>query len=292
MVQNGTFLGTERDGKHYCIVCDYSTIHQGHIKRHFKTKKHINNEMVQNGTLKKKGIGDYICECGKSYKYSQGYSRHKNVCKYKKIENTGLNDMIFKLVAENKELRNVITKQSEQMIKQSDQISDLIPRIGNNNNNKHFNLNLFLNEKCKDAITINEFIQDISITLKELDFTKENGNIKGISNIITNNLKKLSLYKRPLHCYNKNDKVLYIKNNGWEEDQNYKQINSIITSIESRQIKELAQWTEENPEYMSSETKSNDFIKLVNKTMSNEQNSKKAIIKILCDKVMIKTNDN
>jgi hypothetical protein len=103
------------------------------------------------------------------------------------------------------------------MSKQSNQISELIPKVGNNNNNnnKQFNINVFLNEKCKDAISMKDFIENITITMRDLDFTKSNGNIKGITNIITNNLNKLSLYKRPLHCYDKKNKVLYIKNKEW-----------------------------------------------------------------------------
>ena len=143
-----------------------------------------------------------------------------------------ISNLLLKQSEENKELRN-------QMSKQSEQISELIPKVGNNNNNK-FNINVFLNEKCKDAISMKDFVENITITMRDLDFTRENGNIKGITNIITNNLSKLSLYKRPLHCYDKQDKVLYIKNKEWELDEDYKQINSIIASVETQKIKQLS----------------------------------------------------
>jgi hypothetical protein len=133
-----------------------------------------------------------------------------------------------------------------------------------------------------------DFVENITITMRDLDFTKENGNIKGITNIITNNLSKLSLYKRPLHCYDKKKKVLYIKNKEWELDEDYKQINSIIASVETRQIKQLSKWTQKNPDYMQSEAKQCEFIKIVNSTMANEPETRDKIIKTLCEKVMLR----
>jgi hypothetical protein len=227
--------------------------------------------MIKNDNALEKNETNWICECGKSYKFQSGYSRHKKTCSYKNKE---ISDLVFKLIDENKELRN--------------QISELIPKVGNNNINKQFNINVFLNEKCRDAISMKDFIENITITMRDLDFTKENGNIKGITNIITNNLSKLSLYKRPLHCYDKKKKVIYIKNKRWEEDEDYKQINSIIASVETQQIKKLSNWTKENPDYMQSEAKQCEFIKIVNTTMANVPETRDKIIKTLCEKVMVR----
>jgi hypothetical protein len=123
--------------------------------------------------------------------------------------------------------------------------------------------------------------------MRDLDFTKENGNIKGITNIITNNLSKLSLYKRPLHCYDKKKKMLYIKNKEWEQDEDYKQINSLIASVEAQQIKQLSKWTKENTDYMQSEDKQHEFINIVNSTMANYPDTRDKILKTLCYKVMV-----
>ena len=275
MFQNVSNLGTKTDVTHICKLCEYKTTHKGHYLRHLKTQKHKNKEMFQNvSNLGTKKDNQWICECGKEYKYHQSYYRHKKLCTYKKIENKEeLSDLVFKLFDENKELRN--------------QISELIPRIGNNNN-KQFNINVFLNEKCKDAISMKDFIENITITMKDLDFTKENGNVKGITNIITSNLNKLSLYKRHFHCYDKRKKVLYIKNKQWEEDEDYKQINSIIASVESKQIKQLSKWTRENPDYMQSEAKQQEFIKIVNETMAYLPDTRKKIIKTLCNNLLLR----
>ena len=289
MVQNGSYLGVKKSKKYYCKLCDYNANQKSNFTRHLKTKKHKNKEMVQNGSYlgveKSKTI--WTCACGKEYKYHQGYYRHKKTCTYKKPERKEeATETVLKLITENKEIINLLLKQSEENKELRHQISELIPRVGNNN--KQFNINVFLNEKCKDAISMKDFVENITITMRDLDFTKENGNIKGITNIITNNLSKLSLYKRPLHCYDKQDKVLYIKNKEWERDDDYKQINAIITSVETRQIKQLSKWTRENPDYMQSEAKQHEFIKIVNSTMANEPETRDKIIKTLCEKVMLR----
>lgn len=278
--------------KYECVKCNYITIYKTHFTKHLETKKHKNNTMLTKCLQKvPKSAEKWVCDCGKTYKYRQSYYRHIKSCYDNTSKTLNLNNkedlakLVFKLLDENKDLRNNMLKQSEQITKQNEQISELIPKVGNNN--KHFNINVFLNEKCRDAISIKDFVENITITLKDLDFTKENGNVKGITNIITNHLNKLSLYKRPLHCYNKEEKILYIKNKEWEEDEDYKQMNYIIKSLESKQIKKLNNWTKENPNYMNSEDKQNEFIKLVNKTMENNPDKRKKIIKILCDKTLL-----
>ena len=291
MVHNGSYLGVKKSKKYYCKLCDYNANQKSNFTRHLETKKHKNKEMVQSGSYlgveKSKTI--WTCDCGKEYKYHQGYYRHKKTCNYKKPESKEeATETVLKLITENKEIMNLLLKQSEENKELRSQISELIPKVGNNNNNKQFNINVFLNEKCKDAISMKDFVENITITMRDLDFTKANGNIKGITNIITNNLSKLSLYKRPLHCYDKQDKVLYIKNKEWERDDDYKQINAIIASVETQQIKQLSQWTQENPDYMQSEAKQCEFIKIVNSTITNEPETRDKIIKTLCEKVMLR----
>ena len=213
--------------KYECVSCLYKTSHKSHYTKHLQTNKHKTNVMMTKCLHLEKSAVTRICECGKEYKYRQSYSRHKKTCNYKKQENKeDANETVLKLITENKEIMNLLLKQSDENKELRNQISELIPRVGNNN--KQFNINVFLNEKCRDAISMKDFVENITITMRDLDFTKENGNIKGITNIITNNLSKLSLYKRPLHCYDKKKKVLYIKNKEWEQDEDYKQINSII----------------------------------------------------------------
>jgi hypothetical protein len=272
-----------------CVNCNYHTSQKSHYNKHLESVKHKTAQMIKNDNTLAKSADQWKCECGKSYKFQSGYSRHKKTCTYKNQENKEeANKTVLKLITENKEIMNLLLKQSDENKELRNQISELIPKVGNNNINKQFNINVFLNEKCKDAISMKDFIENITITMRDLDFTKENGNIKGITNIITNNLNKLSLYKRPLHCYDKKKKVLYIKNKEWERDEDYKQINSIIASVETQQIKQLSKWTRENPDYMQSEKKQHEFIKIVNETMANYPDTRDNIIKTLCEKVMLR----
>lgn len=291
MFHNVSNLGVKTSKKYVCNLCDYVACQKSNYKRHIESKKHKNREMFHNVSKneEKRVKKLWPCCCGKIYKYHQSYYRHKKNCKEKNKQdiNESLNETVLKLITENKELRNIIIKQSEQ-------ISELIPKIGNNNisntHNNHFNIMMFLNNKCKNAISMKDFIESITISMQDLDFTKNNGNVKGITKIISDNLSKLSLYKRPMHCYNKSNKVMFIKNKEWQQDKDYKEIKALISSIDSKQIKKLDKWTNENIDYLSSEVKSNEFIHLVNKTIINYPETREKIIKIICDKTLLQSH--
>ena len=151
-----------------------------------------------------------------------------------------------KLITENNDIKNLLVNQQRQLLEQQKQIGiqqkqlgDMVPKIGNNitNNNtanikQKFNINIFLNEQCKDAINMNDFIKQIQLTLDNLDFTKNNGLTEGLSNIFIENMNKLSLYERPLHCTDNKRETLYIKDNdSWEKDKNKNKIKEAIKSL-------------------------------------------------------------
>jgi hypothetical protein len=191
----------------------------------------------------------YICLCGKEYSYRQSLHHHKKKCNYEKEEtlkceiindaknNNKLEELIFKLVDENNEFKEIIKKQQ-------DQISELIPKVGNNNNNtinnnQKFNINVFLNEKCKDAISINEFVKSIEISLKNLLTTKTKGIGIGLNDIINENMNKLSVYERPIHCTDKKRETLYIKNDTWTKDVDKTQTTNMLKALQSQQFKAM-----------------------------------------------------
>jgi len=179
-------------------------------------------------------------------------------------------------------------------MKQSQQISELIPKVGNtiNSNNKQkFNINVFLNEKCKDAISMDEFIDKIEISMKNLLITKEKGQTQGISNIIMENMNKLSLYERPLHCTDKKRETLYIKNNEWEKDENKEYIYKALKSVESKQLKNLNVWLEEHPNYMNNPKQQEEFALLLSETGKSVDDVREKIIKNVCNKVYIEKED-
>ena len=272
--------------KYFCINCDYNCSKKFLWEQHLKTIKHERKQME---TLETKILECNICN--KKFMNRSGLWKHKKKCEVinnneKKIieENNNKDDMkelVFKLINENQELRKTIT--------------EMLPKIGNNNNNTNikqkFNINVFLNEKCKDALSMYEFIDKIEVSMKNLLTTKEKGQVYGISNIIMENMNKLSLYERPLHCTDKKRETLYVKNNEWEKDENKEFINKALKSVESKQLKNLNVWLEEHPNYMNNSSEQEEFAKLMSECGKSIDDGKEKIIKKLCDNVYIEKID-
>ena len=277
--------------KFYCEKCNFNTCRKSHYEKHLLTQKHKylqNNDAV---ATKKK----YVCDCGKEYNYRQSLYNHRKTCKGEKKENIiiqsenkdEMKELVFKLISENQELKNTVLQENKELRKQ---ISELIPKVGNtiNSNNKQkFNINVFLNEKCKDAISMDEFIDKIEVSMKNLLTTKEKGQVYGISNIIMENMNKLSLYERPLHCTDKKRETLYVKNNEWEKDDSKTHINKALKKVESKQLKNLNVWLEEHPNYMNNPIEQEEFAKLMSECGKSIDDGREKIIKKLCDNVYI-----
>ena len=279
---------TQKNSINYeCKNCNFNTCKQNDYKRHLLTAKH---KRLQNND--KSGVENkkYICECGREYKYRQGLYNHRKTCKGEKkettiIENVDYKSMFFEIIKKNNEFQDLLMKQSQQ-------ISELIPKVGNNNNNtinnkNKFNINVFLNEKCKDALSLDEFIDKIEVSMKNLLTTKEKGQVYGISNIIMENMNKLSLYERPLHCTDKKREILYVKNNEWEKDDNKEHINKALKKVETKQLKNLNVWLEEHPNYMNNPIEQEEFAKLMSECGKSIDDGREKIIRKLCDNVFI-----
>uniref|UniRef100_A0A6C0AZT1 C2H2-type domain-containing protein n=1 Tax=viral metagenome TaxID=1070528 RepID=A0A6C0AZT1_9ZZZZ len=282
----------------YCSSCDYNTSRLSQYNRHIQTHKH---KMIINGN-KKVPKDFYECECGKKYKYDSGLSRHKKKCNINmellepklelNLESNNLHELVVKLITNNEEMKKENQQLMHTLIDQQQQITDLIPKIGNNNNNtinnkNKFNINVFLNEKCKDAISMNEFIEKIEISMKNLLTTKDKGLSEGLSNIIIENMNKLSLYERPMHCTDKKRETLYIKNDEWEKDEKSEQINELLKKVEKKQMKNINQWTNENPNYMNNEVLQEEYINLVRSCTNSVDSCKDKVIRKVCDNVYL-----
>ena len=285
--------------KFYCENCNFNTCRKSHYEKHLLTEKHKylqNNDAV---ATKKK----YVCDCGKEYNYRQSLYNHRKTCKGEKKENIiiqsenkdEMKELVFKLISENQELKNTVLQENKELRKQ---ISELIPKVGNNNNtinsnNKQkFNINVFLNEKCKDAISMDEFIDKIEVSMKNLLTTKEKGQVYGISNIIMENMNKLSLYERPLHCTDKKRETLYVKNNEWEKDDSKEHINKALKKVESKQLKNLNVCLEQHPNYMNNPREQEEFAKLMSECGKSVDDGREKIIKKLCDNVYLEKVDD
>ena len=220
-------------------------------------------------------------------------------------------DLILKLVEENSEIKSLLFKQFETMQTQmqeqqnmmKDQINELIPRIGNNNTiNKHkLNINIFLNEQCKDALTLEQFINKIEVTLGNLLVTKNKGLTEGVSNIIIENMNKLSLYERPLHCTDVKRETVYIKSEGllqdgnahWEKDEENKKLKQALKKVTHVQQQNLAKWVAEHPNWESNSDEQEEYMILVrNCTDELADQKENKVIKKLCNQMHVNIGEN
>jgi hypothetical protein len=274
--------------KYFCDNCDYSCSKKFLWEQHLKTIKHKRKQMETEETK--------ILECNicnKNFMNRSGLWKHKKKCQIlinnetKIIEDNNkdtMKELVLKLINQNSELQKTI--------------HEMIPNMGNNNNSNNtnikqkFNINVFLNEKCKDALSMDEFIDKIEVSMKNLLTTKEKGQVYGISNIIMENMNKLSLYERPLHCTDKKRETLYVKNNIWEKDDNKQHINKALKKVESKQLKNLNVWLEEHPNYMNNSLEQEEFAKLMSECGKSVEDGREKIIKKLCDNVYIEKVDD
>ena len=304
--------------KFSCKNCEYFTDSKKDFEKHLATQKHknrINND--ENGTnnyISNTKIPEnpkYVCECGKEYKYRQGLFQHKKKCNYEESEEKceeiiekkpdkelELKDMFLTVVNENKELRSMMVEQQKTIMEQSKQMTEIIPKIGNNNsttnnntinNNQRFSINVFLNEQCKDAINMSDFIKSISVSLEQLDFTKTQGLEKGISQVIMDNMNKLSLYERPMHCTDTKRETIYIKDNDkWEKDKTKEKLKHVIKKTSNKNYTALANWTKENPDFMEDDSKQLFYARAMSTLGKPIDNVEDKIVKKICSNTYLK----
>jgi hypothetical protein len=290
MVENGSDLSLKVAEKKCCEFCNYNTSKISDFKKHLSTDKHKKREngskMVENDSdLSQKISKSYQCKCGNIYKHDSGYYRHKKKCSGK--TNIITTELVMELIKDNKEMKQII-------LEQNNTISNLVKNgiVTNNNNNtithtnshnKAFNLNFFLNETCKNAMNITDFVDSIKLQLNDLMEVGELGYVEGISKIIVKNLNNLDETERPIHCTNKKRETMYIKDKGeWaKEDEEKKKIKKVINTIANKNIKLLPQFREKYPEYSNSSSKISDtYDKMVIEAMGgSDDNSEEKIIK-------------
>ena len=292
----------------FCEKCNYKTCNKKDFNKHLLTQKHKNKDNDNN--YQKSHF--YVCEkCNKSYLYLSGLSRHKKKCNFVELNNNenGIialekndisnnelilsNDLIIKLINDNNELKNIIVKQQAQLGKQQEQISELIPKVGNNNNtqNNKFNIQVFLNEKCKDAINMTDFVKSIQVSIDQLDFTKQNGLANGLSKTIMDNMNKLSLYERPMHCTDIKRETLYIKDeNEWTKDASKEKIKKAIKKASGKNYNALQDWKTINPDFLSNDSKIDYFTKTITTIGKPTETIDNKVIKNLCKETYIKDN--
>jgi hypothetical protein len=240
--------------------------------------------MIENINDLSKKVDKYKCTCGKSYKYDSGYYRHQKVCSQKNKEEPSDKEMILMLLKQNTQL----IEQNAEFVK--NRIINTTNSHNNNSNNKTFNLQFFLNETCKDAMNIMDFVDSIKLQLSDLENVGKNGFVEGISNIITTNLNALDITQRPIHCTDNKRDVLYIKDeNKWEKEADEKEkIRKVIKKVANKNIKLLPEFKEIHPDCIKSESNYSDqYNKLVFESFVNDSDKENKIIKKISSSVTI-----
>jgi hypothetical protein len=283
---------SKNEKKYYCEKCDFESRWKSDWNRHLGTSKHLNqpkstviNNISTEETIKTSEliiVSNFVCKkCSKAYKDRSGLWRHSKTCKeimtiptessieigietnesQSSLEPT---EVIMAVLKDNKELKSMLAEQNNkilELISAKNTITNNITTTNNKTVNNQFNLNVFLNETCRDAMNINEFIENIQIQTKELENVGINGYVNGITDIILSRLKQLDVSKRPLHCTDIKRETLYIKDqNEWNRDTEEKtKIKTMITKVAKKNLKQIPVWREQNPECKEPENEKYDF---------------------------------
>lgn len=311
MGQNGA-IEQKMSNLFCCQKCNYNTSRKLNYERHLLSRKHkkmskmgqnglktgqngLKNEQIEQIEQKNEQIKNFECICGAKYKYNKGLTRHKKSCSTHNTDNiisdiSFTPEMILKVIEQNKELTNIILQQNTTINKLCDSNNNTNITNNNNNNtqinNKTFNLNVYLNETCKNAMNIDEFVENINLSLEDLEYTGRKGYVEGITNIIVKNLKRTGECDRPIHCSDDKRQVLYIKsNNVWSKEIDNKPIlTNAIKAIANKNIKQISKWSERYPDCKNSDSIKNDlYLKIVSNSMSgiDKEESEKNINKII-----------
>ena len=289
------FLGELNIVCYSCKKCDYNTCNKKDFNKHNLTAKHQKNSVStnfnKNGILEENIPKIYDCICGKIYKERSGLWRHKQKCnetikKQHQLPQFDTN-LIIELLKQNQELQKSLIELSKEK------------SVTNNNitNNKTFNLHVYLNEDCKDALNIKDFVSSIKVELEDLEETGRLGYVEGVSRIINRNLGDLDQNKRPIQCSDLKRETIYIKDDDkWtKEGEDKEKIKLAIKQIANKNIQQIPVWVKENPGCRDSESRKNDtYLNIVSNAMAGsnkeeqETNIKKIVTKISKEAVIEK----
>jgi hypothetical protein len=309
-------LQPQKSANFNCDHCQFTAVYIRDYERHLVTKKHL-----RKSSLPMEIAGDnkdatiFQCEiCTREYQSASGLWKHNKVCKAKEastVENKfeptiviessqadNMKDIIVELLKQNKEFQTTMINQFKEALEQVKPNISNNNYTNNNNTNNQFNIQIFLNEKCKDAINLQDFLENLVVTAADFEETGKLGFVNGISRIFVNKLNELDVYTRPLHCTDLKRETVYIKNSDmWEKETDEKtKLKTAVKTIAKKNLKALQPWSVENPEFRINNTKSNDeYVKLSLAALgaSNEDEEEKfdnKIIKNVLAKVVIDKN--
>ena len=281
-----------------CDYCNFFTKKPSAFNKHINTLKH--KEKI-NPIVEIENLPKYNCKhCEKEYNKKNSCTKHEKNCILQNfvIENTepvsniqelSYSNIINRLIQENQELRSFMTEQTQAMTEQNNNLTEqskefmktIVDLSKNNNsttvngnvNNNKFNINLFLNEKCKDAMNFADFIKNIEVSHEDLENNAQLGFANGISKIIMDNLKQLSICDRPIHCSDVKRETMYIKDDDkWEKEEDTKKLTNAIQNVSQKSVASLMEWQETNPEFEDMDSDfSNKFLTMMQQSMAGNK---------------------
>jgi hypothetical protein len=324
MNENRTKIERESSKKTHlqftCLSCDYTCSNKYDFTRHKTTRKHFNRTKTQN--IEQTALHDIaplICKyCDKKYYARNSLWYHEKKCVYKH-ENTiltigndqtttsnvdkkedmpDMKELIIALMTQNQDMQKMMFEQQQQAQQtQQQQLLEMMPHLGNTNNSNNtmsnsnnktnnFNVNMFLNEHCQNAMNISDFIESLPITYQDLDNTRKHGLSQSISNMVIKGLDDMSIYERPIHCTDPSRKTVYVRDNDeWIKDENNEIMQKSSVRLAIKQRNNVKVWKDQ---YMvgkvSDTTQINYHDMVINclKFIEHDEKIRNKIVKKIC----------
>ena len=293
--------------KYYCKTCNYKCSKESDYNKHLVTRKHQNaSKGLTNTDKNSPKLADFECECGNTYKHRQSLYKHQRNCYIfqktiiEPYKENSHNVLLNNFDAE--KMKNEISKDTQSdfkdlvllLLKENKEIQknfvEMIPHIkgsitsnshNTTTNNNQFNINMFLNEHCKNAMNITDFIDSLPLTAETYNKTIENGLTKNITTMITDGLNNMDILKRPIHCTDPAGKTLYIKDNDvWEKDTELKLLLENITHLARKHRGNIHKWQDANDGWAEIEDLQTKLTNIIYHTMEDVENDEKEMKKI------------
>jgi predicted RNA-binding Zn-ribbon protein involved in translation (DUF1610 family) len=242
-----------------CEKCNYTCCNKFDFGKHLSTRKHLADKT--DNELSQKTATKFECKnCGNVYKYQSGLCKHAKTCS-KPQEAPSIKGQAQMQTSELTTLTNLILELVKNSSDVQKQVLELCKTGTHNttsntiNNNQKFNINVFLNEQCKDAINFSDFVKNIEVSREDLENNAQLGFVGGISKIFLDNLKQLSKTERPIHCTDIKRETMYIKDDDkWTKETDYTKLNTAIQTITRKSVGTLLKWKDENPDYQDNDS--------------------------------------
>ena len=260
----------KKSPRFFCENCDFKCYMKCDWDKHILRPKHL--KLTKSTVLEQKKLKKtYFCNnCDKSYKTSSGLWKHNQLCSETKAEPVD-KDLIMLLIKENSEMKNMMMEVIKNGTHNTNNTNNINTTNNHNNTNNTFNLQFFLNDTCKDAINMSEFIDSIELQIQDLEETGRLGYVDGISKVVIRKLNALNEHDRPIHCSDSKREIIYIKDDEcWSKDnENKDKIKTMIKQVAYKNIKQIPEWVKNHPNCYESDSVHNDkYLKIVSNSMS------------------------